>query len=168
MKKKAFSLSELMVALSIMAVLSAILIPSLTKSLPNQDKYLFKTAYGLLSNTVNELINDDSLYPNGNFQNANTQYFCLNFANKLNTISVDCGSSPPDNFATNLTTSNGMSWGGLKVGGQFNNAAHSNQIKLWIRKGLNDEGEDAYFVTIFDNGRLQVDTPKGVEYLKED
>ena len=39
MKKKAFSLAELMVALTIMAVISAILIPSLTKILPDKEKY---------------------------------------------------------------------------------------------------------------------------------
>ena len=173
MKNKAFSLAELMVALSIMAVISAILIPSLTKVLPNDNKYKLKAAYSILSNTVNELINDGELYPNGNFQNASSGYFCNNFANKLNTTYTDgCSKSPSTPAPLDIITTNGMRWYGVKNGSNYASTTPNSIIVDINGEAGPDEPDDDWFefqITKF--GKISIDEatyPNGVAYLKED
>lgn len=64
-KKIGFTLSEIMVALGIVAVLAAILVPSVMSQRPDDNKIMMRKAYSILSETVFEMLNDDSnkLYP---------------------------------------------------------------------------------------------------------
>ncbi len=63
MKKTAFTLSELMIALTVLGILCAILLPAIIKTMPNQNKVMMKRAYYTTSNVVSDMINDPSLYP---------------------------------------------------------------------------------------------------------
>ena len=61
--KSGFTLAELMVCLTIIAVISTILIPTLGRVRPNKSKAMFKKAYNISERVVYELVNDQELYP---------------------------------------------------------------------------------------------------------
>ena len=60
---KAFTLTELLVALGVIAVLCAILLPVIFNILPNQNVIMAKRAYYATQTLVSELINDEGCYP---------------------------------------------------------------------------------------------------------
>ncbi len=60
---KAFTLTELLVALGVIAVLCAILLPVIFNILPNQNVIMAKRAYYTIQTVVSELINDEGCYP---------------------------------------------------------------------------------------------------------
>lgn len=61
--KKGFTLTELMVALAVIAVLSAIMMPIMHKLRPNQDVLMVKRAFNLAQTVVSEMANDPRCYP---------------------------------------------------------------------------------------------------------
>ncbi len=106
--KKGLSLGEMLVSLFILGVVSALTIPMITQTISNQNKPLFRSAFNNVNSVVNELINDISIYPSGEFSNST---LCGNFFDKVNTIgTIDCTgpSSAPD--TPNAITANGMKW----------------------------------------------------------
>lgn len=60
---KAFTLTELLVALGVIGILCAILLPVIFNLLPNQNTIMAKRAYYLVQTTVADLINDEGCYP---------------------------------------------------------------------------------------------------------
>lgn len=62
-QSNAFTLSELMVALGVLGILCAIVLPAITNNNPNQNKMMMKKAYNVFMDVTNELINDDGNYP---------------------------------------------------------------------------------------------------------
>ena len=60
---KAFTLSELMVALTVLGILCAIVLPGLMNNNPNQNKMMMKKAYNVFLDVTNDLINDTGNYP---------------------------------------------------------------------------------------------------------
>lgn len=65
MKKKGFTLSETLVALAIMGVLAATLLPTIQKSLPNKNRVMMKKAFNTVSQSISNLTNDTTVYPDG-------------------------------------------------------------------------------------------------------
>lgn len=61
--KKGFTLSELMVAMAVLGVLCAVVLPMVMNNNPNQNKMMIKKAYYTVSEIVSDLINDEALYP---------------------------------------------------------------------------------------------------------
>jgi prepilin-type N-terminal cleavage/methylation domain-containing protein len=61
--KKAFTLTELMIALGVIAILCAILLPIIFSMLPNQNTIMAKRAYFTVQTIVSDMINDDACYP---------------------------------------------------------------------------------------------------------
>lgn len=61
--KKAFTLAELTVALSIVGVLAAIVVPAVHNMAPNKEMIMFKKAYGEFVRITSEMVNNDDLYP---------------------------------------------------------------------------------------------------------
>lgn len=61
--KKGFTLSELMVAMAVLGVLCAVVLPMVMNNNPNQNKMMIKKAYYTVSEVVSDLINDEALYP---------------------------------------------------------------------------------------------------------
>jgi len=123
--KKGFTLSEVMVAIGVLGVLAALLIPAIMSNSPDTSKVMFKKAYFNLERTAEELINDDINYPanhtnsaNGiergfNYAEATTNgaknKFCYLLSDKLNTISESCQSSAASGTGT-FTTTDGIVW----------------------------------------------------------
>lgn len=61
--KKGFTLSELLIALAVVGVLLAILIPIIMNIMPDQNGLMAKRAYYTVQTVVSDLLNDDSCYP---------------------------------------------------------------------------------------------------------
>lgn len=60
---KAFTLTELLIALGVIGILCAILLPVIFNLLPNQNTLMAKRAYYLVQSVVADLINDEACYP---------------------------------------------------------------------------------------------------------
>jgi len=63
--KKAFTLAEIMIVLSVIAVLTAILLPAARNATPNEDILKFKKAHNTLYSAIRELVTSDKYYLNG-------------------------------------------------------------------------------------------------------
>lgn len=61
--KKGFTLSEVMIAMTILGVLAAVLVPVLTNLSPSTSKVMFKKAYSTLEKAVNNMVSDETNYP---------------------------------------------------------------------------------------------------------
>ena len=104
--KKGFTLAEIMIVLSVIAVLTAILLPSARNATPHEDLMKFKKAHLLLINTMQELVNSDKYYADGMLDTkANGQkvdsptYFCNTFADVIGNVkSLNCKdrANPPN------------------------------------------------------------------------
>ena len=62
--KLGFTMAEMMVCLSVIAVIATILIPTIAALRPDKEKTMFKKAYQITERVVSELVNDPDLYPN--------------------------------------------------------------------------------------------------------
>ena len=60
---KAFTLTELLVALGVIAILCSILLPVIFNMMPNQNTIMAKRAYYTVQTVVSDLINDEACYP---------------------------------------------------------------------------------------------------------
>lgn len=132
MYKKAFTLQETLITMGIIGVLAALLIPSLSKTVPNSNKVMFKKAYHTLEQAVSDLINNDASYPidqtalyqgsttvyveqgfnyttqDGTLVPAGTNKFCYLLAQELNTIgTISC---PATNGTGTFRTTDGVDW----------------------------------------------------------
>lgn len=58
-----FTLSELMIAITVLGVLCAAVMPAVLGNNPNHNKMMMKKAYYTFSEVVNELVNDIEYYP---------------------------------------------------------------------------------------------------------
>lgn len=64
MKKfKGFTLTELMIALTVIGILTAIVTPTVMRIKPNKNKMMTKKAYYTAENIINSLINNTNYYP---------------------------------------------------------------------------------------------------------
>lgn len=99
MKKRAYSLPEVLITLLIVAVLVTIMMPVLNKAKPDENELMHKKATFIVERVVNELFTDEFLYPNnatytgfGNLapvtvngtSHAGNSKFCSLFASRIN------------------------------------------------------------------------------------
>ncbi len=101
-KPRGFTLAEIMIVLTVIGVLSAILLPVASNSMPDKNIIKFKKAYNdfariirdLASNGEYYLPGDLGKYPDGtkidDSSNDNFYYFCKTVADSIATKSVDC------------------------------------------------------------------------------
>lgn len=64
MKNKAFTLTELLIALAIIGILISILLPVISNVMPDQNALMAKRAYHAVQSVTSNLINDEACYPN--------------------------------------------------------------------------------------------------------
>ena len=111
-----FTLSELMIAMLVMGILLAVVMPTMTKKTANKNKMFVKKAYFATSEVIAELINDDTIYATADgicpetgesgyvgfdclpaSYSPNSNYYgklAYHFANKLNTYEeIEIGST---------------------------------------------------------------------------
>jgi prepilin-type N-terminal cleavage/methylation domain-containing protein len=167
--KKAFTLAEVLTTLAIIGVISAVLIPALFTSLPNNNKYLYKSAYKTVEEVVSELINDSSLYSvaaDGFKNTTDVGYFCNNFTSKINLIgTTNCSASTTpsagasgSSSVVSFTTTNGMRWWGF-----YNdfNKTYPEYENIWVdvdgvNKGTNTIGNDILRIHIQKLGKIVI------------
>ena len=78
MKKRGFTLAELLLTLGILGVLIVILIRATLTVQPNEEQVMLKKSYHELTRIVHELINDDDMYPELADESKEGQYFANN------------------------------------------------------------------------------------------
>jgi len=98
-KKSGFTLAEIMIVLSIIGILTAILLPIANHSRPDENVMKFKKANVTLARAINELVNSDEYYLNGDLSTKkdgskvdSATYFCETLAQVLTTKTVNCQS----------------------------------------------------------------------------
>lgn len=139
LKCKGFTLAEVLVTLGILGVIAALVIPTLMKSVPNNNWVMFRKSYSILESAVHNVVNDDSNYPytqtaittDGtntsvmrglNYTtatgNGSVNKFCFYLTDQLNTVgSVYCPPATGDarwgwspGQSATFTTTDGVSW----------------------------------------------------------
>ena len=100
--KKAFTLAEIMIVLTIIGILTAILLPIAINSAPDENVMKFKKGNNTLGTVIRELVNSDKYYANGDLgiradgtlidgtHDGDNTYFCETFADVVSTKSVNC------------------------------------------------------------------------------
>lgn len=121
MKKFAFTLAEMFVVMSILAIVASVTIPSIATNKVSKNKMLFKKAFKEVEVVVTDLLNDERVYPeiwgfaytnnkriDGTSYGGNTK-FCSLFANRVNLLStINCNGAFGGN--PSFTSSDGVSW----------------------------------------------------------
>jgi len=116
MFKKAFTLAEIMITLTVVGILTAILLPVAFKGAPSENALKFKKANSTLGAVIDELVHSDSYYyqgdlgrlPNGNIVST-PEYLCRTIADVMTTKSVNCSSTSYGQYYIDTDTVHG--WG---------------------------------------------------------
>ncbi len=95
--KKAFTLTEVMITLTVIGIITSVIIPVAINSKPNENIMKFKKAHNTLYQTISTLITSDKYYlngdlgmkPDGNLVDSAT-YLCETMADNLTTKKVNC------------------------------------------------------------------------------
>lgn len=109
--KKGFTLAELMIVLAVLAVIAAVLMPSVFNSMPDENKLKFKKGYYTLKRTIDQMVNsdnysqtkgefgkvlaeDETACPFEGVENVTDddcgRYFCVQFSEMLNSTATQC------------------------------------------------------------------------------
>lgn len=163
--KVGFTLAEVLIALTLLGVICAFLIPAIMGMTPSRNKIMFRKAYYTIEKTLDEILNNENNYPttddnrvndsNGNpvwkgFNNTTpangsgtTNKFCYLFIDALNTIAGSPTTSCAPAGATGLgaipaVTSDGITWRISSQAAEFPLNPTSYTTK--IRVDVNSEG----------------------------
>ena len=105
--KKGFTFAELMVSLVVIAVITAILYPTISELAPNNNKHLFKSAYKTIEMVMADITSTNRTGSPKTIKSifSDAEELCVEFREKLNVFEDFCSADPAA-----LTTSNGMRW----------------------------------------------------------
>lgn len=178
---KAFTLTELLVALGVIAILCAILLPVIFNMMPNQNTIMAKRAYYSVQSVVSDLINDESCYPDKTSVITNprigfddpagtvnchlwneTHTETANAATKFKTLFEDkLGVLPASGAATDtFSTSDGMDWAFSAA--NFTSSGKGGSIMLTVDvNGKNDP--NCGFATELGSGNECADKTNGFD-----
>lgn len=100
--RKAFTLAEIMIVLTIIGVLTAILLPNAFQAVPDEAVLKFKKANTTLGNVIRELVYSDKYYADGDLgkkpdgtiidgsDDTSKKYFCESFADVVSYKTKNC------------------------------------------------------------------------------
>lgn len=109
--KKGFTLAELMIVLAVLAVIAAVLMPTVFNSMPDENRLKFKKGYYTLKRTIDQMVNSDEYsQTKGEFgkvlgdgetacpfegggdvtSDDCARYFCIQFSEMLNSTYTQC------------------------------------------------------------------------------
>ena len=158
--KKGFTLTEIMIALAIIAILSVILVPMIFKLRPNQEVMMTKKAFGQTQTIISEMINNENCYPflydhvgfgdESDYDNClvqgggdRNQKFINLFSEYLN---------PIENNGNTLRSKDGMLW---TLNSQFTENGGTATITVDTVPD-NVRENDTFTMTIQANGRIEI------------
>ena len=123
-KRVAFTLSEVLIVLVIIGVLTAILMPVAFQSSPDEKLMKFKKAHSTLMTVIRELVNSDKYYDNGDLGLYNggklvksPSYFCETIADVLSVKSAECQNSKDahSSFTVSFVNVIDGKWGNTEI-----------------------------------------------------
>ena len=94
--RKAFTLAEVMIVLTVIGILTAILMPIAFHSAPDENVMKFKKATTTLGTVVREMVSSDQYFQDGNLSkksdgtSASSIFVCESMADIVNYKSADC------------------------------------------------------------------------------
>lgn len=97
--KKAFTLAEIMIVLTVIGVLTAIIMPAAFHSAPNEDIMKFKKANNNLATIVRELVSNEKYYKEGDLRSTpsdatpGNNYMCQAIADLVAAKDIDCSNN---------------------------------------------------------------------------
>jgi len=171
--KYAFTFAELMISLVIIAVITAILYPTISDLAPNNNKHLFRSAYKTIELVTSEITSNST---KGEVP-SNAQELCKAFKAELNTIdNENCSNN-------SLQSSNGMRWLFkenrviyVDVNASNNNietdestAYKDEGKKIWEKGSFtgSDTAQDTFKVIIQENGKITIKDSVGVRHMQD-
>ncbi len=101
--KKGFTFAELMISLVIIAVITAILYPTISELAPNNNKHLFKSAYKTIEMVISDINNDNTI----NVFPTTANDMCDKFSAKLNLSTNNSNSCQANNTNTPVKDKDG-------------------------------------------------------------
>lgn len=152
----AFTLTELMIALGVIAILCAILLPVIFNMMPNQNTLMAKRAYYATQTVISELINDESCYPDktsavnnprigfdDGFGGANCAKWDTSKGNNATTkfITLFRDKLGVEGTGTTFTTSDGMTWVFTDANFAYVKNGDGGSIKLSVDVNGTDTGK---------------------------
>ena len=170
--KRAFTFAELMISLTVIAIITVILYPTLSDMAPNNNQYLFKSAYRTIETTTSDIMNTAK----GNALPNTQTGLCYAFCSRLNTISISpsgtCGSvnagGVVNPLCTAFITSNGMRWA-------FSANGNTGYVLVDINTLNNEKASDTSANVAGNDNQMPANTPalnvwgaKGVFYTGDD
>ena len=118
-KNHAFTLTEILIVLVIIGVLTMMLLPIAFQSSPDEKAMKFKKGYNTLNTVIRELVSSDRYYQNGDLgtrasgvlidrtHEGDFTYFCETFADTISTKSVNCSEGGLNNYGSIRLAENG-------------------------------------------------------------
>ena len=76
-----FTLTELMIAITVLGILTAAVLPAVLGNNPNQNKIMMKKAYYTTAEVISEMINNESLFPTWGWNDQ--EYRAINFEEEV-------------------------------------------------------------------------------------
>ncbi len=151
---KAFTLTELLVALGVIAVLCAILLPVIFNILPNQNVIMAKRAYYTIQTIVSELINDEGCYPDKTSYSSGVRYGfddgfgysnCIKWGGNDNTTTISTEGDAVTKFNPLFFDKLGI---GVPAGAGAENAVSTPDGMQWFWTGTANFGEESGYHTL--------------------
>ena len=182
--KKAFTLSEMMVCLTVMAALVALFLSTIRVK-PNSNMVMFRKAYNITSTTIYEILQNSVYYESGSFaflqptsetingeRPSGKTKFCKVFANFINTADEpNCSAGSGESFST----MDGITWylPPKRTSGSFTG---QEVIKVDVNGKDNnpncEEGAenckepDIFKIYVSESGKLYIKDPIAKQYLQ--
>lgn len=181
----AFTLTELLVALGVIAVLCAILLPIMFNAMPNQNTIMAKRAFYAMQTIVSDMINDEACYPDKTssisekrigFDDGRGYTNCAKWGGSENTGTVDTPGNTDTKFqtiffdkigatasGTRYKTPDGITWQYEKINGFSTNIAHYNRMKIDVNgvgngtDSTSGNSPDTFYVRIYSDGKLSIE-----------
>ena len=95
MKKKAFTLAEVLIALGILGIIAAVAVPAISQIIPDKNKAMYLRSYNALMNKTKEIAYDTSIY-GPYYEDSNGNRYDVSYYPLINT------SAPMDPYAKDL------------------------------------------------------------------
>ncbi len=178
-----FTLTEVLVVLVILGALALILIPNLSRILPNDHNIKYKKAFYTIQEIVYDIVNDPSTCQDMNYDTVNQTWEVPDTEDRRNQVMTMCytDTNPPTarsldvvicsrlstdtcgvaNSNHNVLTTNGMRWNLPNQGmADTSNDNWNTVIYVDVDGGNNApgnarvEGDGVYAITVSSNGRV--------------